>query len=82
MFLFNKEDVYIGYSIEEFYQIRHVLQSKGIKYRYKVINHSAHRRGHSGSFGINPDYERQYVVSVKKDDYEEAKHIVDTVLHQ
>jgi len=47
-----------------------------------VINRAARRRGRSGSFGIDPDYERQYVISVKKDDYEEARHISDTVLHQ
>lgn len=40
MFLFNKRDVYIGYSLEELLKVREILAKEGIKYTYKVINHS------------------------------------------
>lgn len=87
MFLFNKEEVYIGYSMEELSKVRGVLENEGIKYNYKVINHSGQwtgrgtSRGNLGSFGMNMDYEKQYVVSVKKSDYERAKYLVNKVLH-
>lgn len=88
MFFFNKEDVYIGYLIEELSKVREILDNEGIKYTYEVINHSGQStgkgstRGNWGSFGMNMDYEKQYVVSVKKKDYEKAKYLVNKVLHQ
>ncbi len=87
MFFLNKEDVYIGYSLEELSKVRETLEKEGIKYTYKVINHMGQstgigtRRGKWGSFGMNMDYEKQYVVSVKKKDYEKAKYLVNKVLH-
>jgi hypothetical protein len=88
MFFFDKEDVYIGYSLEELSKVRDTLENEGIKYTYKIINHSGQwtgrgsTRGNRGSFGMNMDYEKQYVVSVKKSDYEKAKYLVDKILHQ
>lgn len=80
LFLFNKKDVYIGYSLEELLKVRGVLEKEGIKYIYKVINHSDTTRSKFGSFGINMRYEKQYIVSVRKDDYEKAKYLVNSVL--
>ncbi|MCC3359243.1 hypothetical protein [Bacillus sp. REN16] len=87
MFFFNKEDVYIGYSMEELSKVRDQLESKGIKYKYNVINGSGKMlgrgttRGNFGSIGINNNYEKQYVVSVREKDYESAKYWIDKVLH-
>lgn len=81
MFLFNKEDVYIGYSLEELSKVREILEKEGIKYIYKVINHSGTSRGKFGSLGMKMDYEKQYIVSVKKDDYEKGKYLINSVLH-
>ena len=78
MFFFNKEDVYIGYSMEELSKVREILGIKGIKYTYKVIGTT---RGNFGSFGMNKNYETQYVVSVKKKDSENAKYFIHSVLH-
>jgi hypothetical protein len=60
MFFFNKEDIYIGYSIEELSKVRSSLKNQGIKYTYKVINQSDQwwelgqgtSRGNLGSFGM------------------------------
>ncbi|WML46143.1 hypothetical protein [Neobacillus sp. PS3-40] len=87
MFFFNKEEIHIGYSMEELSRVRGILESKGIKYIYKVINRSSQwlgqgtTRGNFGSTGMNSNYETQYVVSVKKKDSENAKYWVNTVLH-
>ncbi len=87
MFLFNKEDVYIGYSMEELAKVREILSRESIEYRYKIINSStpglgrSATRGNLGSRGMKMDYDKQYVVSVKKSDYETAKYLVNKVLH-
>lgn len=87
MFIFNKKDVYMGYSLDELSKIREVLHEEGIKYTYKIMNHSESWtgrgtiRGYFGSFGMNMGYEKQYIVSVKKKDYEKAKYLVNSVLH-
>lgn len=87
IFFFNKEDVYTGFSMEEFSKVRAVLQRKGIKYTNKVIDSSGRwvgsgtSRGNFGSFGMNTNYEKQYIVSVRKKDAEDAKYFVHSVLH-
>lgn len=87
MFFFNKEDVYSGYSMEELAKVRAILKREGIKYTYKVIDPSGQwvgpgtSRGNFGSIGMNKNYEKQYVVSVKKKDAENAKYFVHKVLH-
>lgn len=88
MFLFNREDVYIGYSIEDLSKVRETLEKEGIKYSHKVVNRSGQlsgrgtRRGASGSYGINMDYEKLYTVYVHRKDFEKAKHLVNRALHQ
>ncbi|HZK28508.1 MAG TPA: hypothetical protein VFD00_13310 [Thermoclostridium sp.] len=85
MFLFNKMDVYMGYSIEELSKVRDTLKKEGIKYSYKVLNRSGQwsgRRSRRGTFGINMDYERQYAVYVHRKDFERAKYLVNRALHQ
>ncbi|MGG0666672.1 hypothetical protein ABE042_21575 [Viridibacillus arvi] len=65
MLFFNKEVVYIGYSIEELSKVRAILKREGIDYTYKVIDPSGQwvgpgtTRGNFGSFGMNKKYEKQ-----------------------
>ncbi|MFF3101920.1 hypothetical protein [Viridibacillus arvi] len=87
MYFFNKEVVYIGYSMEELSKVRAILKREDIDYTYKVIDPSGQwlgpgtNRGNFGSFGMNKKYEKQYVVSVKKKDLENAKYFIHSVLH-
>ncbi|MFJ7973808.1 hypothetical protein [Psychrobacillus sp. NPDC096389] len=87
MFFFNKEEVYMGFSMEELSKVTTILTGEGIKYTYKVIDPSGKwlgpgtSRGNFGSFGMNKNYEKQYVVSVSKKDVEDAKYFVRSVLH-
>lgn len=88
MILFNKKDLYIGYSIDDFSNIIHILKKEGIKYSYKIISHSTQwfgvmgtTRGHFGNTGTNINFDKQYVISVKKDDYEQAEYLIHNVLH-
>ncbi|MFD1781733.1 hypothetical protein ACFSFW_24100 [Fredinandcohnia salidurans] len=87
MFFFNKEDVYIGFSMEELSKVRAILEREGIKSSYKTIDPSGKwlgpgtSRGNFGSFGINKNFEKQYVVSVRKKDAGNAKYFINSVLY-
>ncbi len=84
---FFKEEVYIGYSLADLAKVRQALVNEGIKYSYRVLDHSGQWRGrgtirgNSGSMGMNMDYSKQYSVSVKKKDVEQASYVVHRALH-
>ena len=84
---FFKEDVYIGYSIGDLAKVRQTLANEGIKYSYKVLDQSGQWmgrgtvRGNSGSMGMNMDYSKQYTLSVKRKDFEQASYLVNRALH-
>ncbi len=52
--------------MEELSKVRAILEIEGIKYTCKVIGPSGTSRGNFGSIGMNKNFEKQYVVSVKK----------------
>ncbi|MEK5443415.1 MULTISPECIES: hypothetical protein [unclassified Fredinandcohnia] len=87
MVFFNLVDVYIGFSMEELLKIRAILKRENIKYTYKIFDPSENWlgpgtiRGNFGSFGMNKNYEKQYIVSVRKKDAENAKYFIHCVLH-
>lgn len=84
---FFREEVYIGYSLGDLAKVRQALVNEGIKYSYKVVDHSGQWAGRGtirsnfGSAGLNMDYSRQYSVSVKRKDFEAASYIVNKALH-
>lgn len=83
IFFFNKQDVYIGYSIEEVAKVINILKENNIKYAYKLMKHLRDREMISFErVGMNMEYEAQYTISVKERDYEEAKYLVNKVLHE
>lgn len=68
--------------MEELSKIINVLKENNIKYTHKLIK--LLKSSETISFrriGINMDYETQYTVSVKANDYENAKYLVNKVLH-
>jgi hypothetical protein len=82
LFLFNKEDIYIGYSIDEVAKITSILKENNINYKHKVVKLlRSDERFSLKRVGVNMNYETQYTVSVKESDYEEAKYLVNKVLH-
>ncbi|SHJ65331.1 hypothetical protein [Parasporobacterium paucivorans] len=82
MFLFNKEEVYLGYSLDDFNKVREIFETECIEYTYKIINHSTELAGHGtirsgvGSRSINAKYENLYSICVKKKDFENAKYLI------
>ena len=87
MFFFLKEEIYIGFLIEELAKVRDILNQENIKYTIKVTDPSGQWvgpgtvRGNFGSFGMNSNYEKQYSVFVNKKDAEHAKYLVHRALH-
>lgn len=83
MFLFNCEEVYVGFSLEELANVRECLSMEKIKYKYRVVNINARSGNRTfGSYGTNKNLDRQYYVSVQKKDSERAKYLVNKILHK
>lgn len=69
----NRREVYKGFSMKKFNEIRDILLANNIKYDYRVINNnSKNSRARFGSFGMNSKYEYEYYIYVHKNDYEYA----------
>ena len=68
--IWNRKEVYMGYSMVECGEIRSILATNNIKYTYKVINRYAHGRGTRSSFGEKSEFSYMYYVYIHKKDYE------------
>lgn len=73
----NRKEVFVGYSLNKFNEVRDILDLNKIKYKYRVVNrNSAYifgtRRERTGTFGENMDYLNTYYVYVNKRDYDNA----------
>ena len=83
IFLWNRKEVYNGFSMKEFNRIRDILSVKGIQYDFRTINRSASSgfgstRGRMGSFGENLNYSYQYYLYVHKNNYDNAIFAINT----
>ena len=81
----NRKEVYVGFSMKSFGEIRDILSANGIKYTYKVINiNSSSTIGSSrvslGSLGEKPQLAYEYYVYVNKNDYDNAYGIINQYL--
>lgn len=72
--IWNRKEVFVGWSIEQFYEVRRALAENKIKYDFKVTNNnnSGSGRGHMGSFGENMRYSTTNYVYVHKKDFDQA----------
>lgn len=83
MFLFNKEDIYIGYSIEDVSKIIGVLKENNIKYKHRVVKLLRNDERFSlRRVNIDMNYETQYTISVKQSDCDNAKYLVNKILYE
>ncbi len=85
LWLFNRKEVYTGFSLSDFVRMRDTLAAYGVRYNTKVVDMSGRGRGvHSAliaaerysSAAGNTSYSKQYYVYVHKDDYERATHLL------
>lgn len=78
--IFNRREVCLTFDVHKLAKVREILSVHGIDYKVKSINHrngfGNDSRVRMGNFGINVEYGREYVVYVKKDDFEEARELL------
>ncbi len=85
LWVFNRKEVYTGFSLSDFARVRDTLAASGIRYDTKVVDMSGRGRGvhsaliaadrYSSSTG-STSYMKQYYVYVHKDDYERAVQLL------
>lgn len=77
--VFNRREVYVGFSMKDFGRMRSVLSENQIKYTYKVVSqyNDSRNRG-AGTAGINLDFACEYYLYVHKKDYEEACYLIQS----
>lgn len=80
--VFNRKELTVTFSMKEQAAIREALQGAGIDSLCKVINRtspSAFEAGHrarNGTFGETPDLMYEYIIYVKRAEYEKARHVI------
>lgn len=72
--LWNRYEVYIGFSMRDYSKIRDILIDNKIKYISRTVNHSV--RGHIVSTMINLDYSRMYYIYVHKKDAPKVRGLI------
>ncbi len=86
MFLFNREEVYVGFSMKDAHAVMAILKENGISYQYKATNLTQKWTGRGtsrttfGSLGINQEFSTEHIVYVKKENLEEADYLIKTYL--
>ncbi|MFL0268072.1 hypothetical protein [Candidatus Clostridium radicumherbarum] len=85
--LWNQKEVFVGYSLQKFNEIRQILSANKIKYKYRLVNNSndylfSSRGARTGTFGENMNYSITYYVYVHKKDYENACAILKNPKYQ
>lgn len=79
--VWNRKEVYVGYSIERCTEAREELSRNDILYTYKVIDRNNSQimgtsRSNRGRWGEDTKYSYTYYVYVHKRDYEFASFII------
>lgn len=76
----NRKEVYLGLSMQEFCEVRDTLSANHIRYDSRTVDHNATMsgmRGTMGRFAEDPAYQYQYYVYVNNKDYENAKYLLN-----
>ncbi|MFI3175160.1 MAG: hypothetical protein R3Y53_08215 [Bacillota bacterium] len=80
--IFNRKELTITFSMKIQSEVRETLQANHIEYSIKTINRkspsplSAGTRASTGTFGENLDLAYEYIIYVKKQDYEHASYLI------
>lgn len=79
--LWNRNEVYTGFSMKRFSEVRDILSLNGIKYTYKVVNRNNSsgfdsNRSRIGTLGEKSQLAYEYYVYVHKNDYDNAYSII------
>lgn len=75
MWFWNRVELYCGFSMKEFSELRNALAAENIKYEYRMVNYNTKSRGRIRQPWLNSDYETQYYLYVHQKDYEKAMYL-------
>lgn len=71
--IWNRKEVFMGFSLKKFNEVREILTANKIKYKCNVVNNiRGTKRSIIGTFGENMDYSYAYYIYVHKEDYDNA----------
>lgn len=79
--IFNREEVYVGTSMEKFNKVLTTLSENNIEYKHRVVDRNSSnvvggQRGRTGTFGQDLNISKIYYVYVHKKDYKNATSII------
>ena len=80
MFFWNRVEIYCGFSLKDFSELRDALASAGIRYDYRLITLNSSgtfssNRARFATLGQNPKYETQYYLYVHHKNYDQAMYL-------
>lgn len=81
IYIWNRREVYSGFSSKDFNHVCDKLDASKINYKYKLVNRNNSsifdtNRSRLGTLGEQPNLAYEYQVFVDKKDYEEACYII------
>lgn len=80
--IFNRKELIVTASMEKQAEVRDILAKNHMPYEVKTVNRSSgsalggRTRAVTGACGEKPELMYEYVVYVKKEDYEEAASLI------
>lgn len=80
--IFNRRELMNTYDMGKQAAVRGILADNHIDYHIKTVNRnspsplSAGTRASFGTLGQNPNIQNEYIIYVKKSDYEKARSLV------
>lgn len=81
---FNRKEIFVGSSIDQFNNVRERLIQNNIKYTYRVMDRNSSnvvgsQRGRTGTLGQDLNISKTYYLYVHKKDYEQAIGLIGRV---
>ena len=73
--IFNRKELIVTASMEKQAEVRYILAKNHMPYEVKTVNRSS-GSAVTGTCGEKPELMYEYVVYVKKEDYEEAASLI------
>ncbi len=80
--IFNRKELTVTYDMNEQARVRTLIAAEGIDYSVKTVNRlsaspiSAGSRNRTGTYGQNTESMIEYIIYVKKVDYERALRLL------
>jgi hypothetical protein len=67
------KEVFVGYSLQKFNEVRQILAANKIEYKHRLVNNdNGSRRARTSIFGENMEYSITYYIYLHKKDYDNA----------